>query len=145
MTQLTGKTSVKFRGIEYPLDLTFNLATIQTFEEMTGDDFHAVAFKAINAWRKCSAEKIINPFDIAEVMTQAVTLKHAAVWFYAAAKVNNSKITFDEMQENVLLERAYQHVDEEGKTALSYPIMFVDSVTSVLMGKTKNDGKKKPS
>tara|TARA_R100000501_G_C2598380_1_gene96217 strand:+ start:127 stop:504 length:378 start_codon:yes stop_codon:yes gene_type:complete len=116
------------------------MGVIAAFQTETGADFMACAIRAINAFHK--SRELDNPLDQAEMMTAAVRMDHAAWLFFLAARELDTQVTFEEIQEHVLLEGPIEKIiedHEEGKDGdtkftRSYPVLFTDLVIFATLG-----------
>lgn len=129
-----------------PYPMRINLAVLAQFEEETGTCFNTIAVRALYAWEQ--SQKAESSLARAEYLTEAISMKHAAILFYLAAKQKDSHVTFPEIQEAVLMEGAISRLTDtkEGepiKSSRSYPVLFVELVMFALMGVF--DKKKEPS
>jgi len=128
-----GEKKLTIADVDYTM--TINMGTIAEFQSETGADFMAVSMRAINAYHK--SRECSNALERAAMMTEAVSLDHAAHLFYIAAKAGNSVVEFAEMQEALILEGAL----ERGEN-LTYPVLFVALVEFAVIG-IVDDVKKK--
>ena len=132
-----GETEITLYGIDYPMK--FDIGVIQQFENRSGKDFPNLALRAISAWIKVQERRLasddpqmINHLEIGLALTEVISREDAAHLFYLGAHAVNSQVTFDEIQEGVLLDGPYRRkiVDEEhsqvGALTDSYPILFVN-------------------
>ena len=112
--------------------MTFNMNVIAEFEARTGKDFNHVAISAINAYR--NSEKCGTLSERAEVLTKAISRADAAWLFYIASKESDKLVTFEEIQEAVMLEGFIYREDESGVQHASYPIRFIEAVSFATVG-----------
>ena len=136
-----GEMDVELYFKVYPMKI--NMGVIASFQAETGVDFMHIAIKAINAYNK--SRQSDSTFERAELMTEAVSMEHAAYLFFLAAKEKDSTVTFEEIQEAVLLDGPVERfVDVEGsdKMLRSYPLAFAELATFAALGAV--DSVKKP-
>lgn len=118
----------------YPMKI--NLGVIAKFQSETGKCFNNIAVKSIQAWNKTKDDKI--GINRAASLTDVISMTDAATLFYIAAKEMDSQVTFEEIQEAVLMDGAMPRLDtnEDVEVSLtrSYPILFVDLSMFALVG-----------
>ncbi len=126
-----GETKITLYDKTYPMKV--NMRVIAAFQSETGHDYMHCAMRAMNALQEAQG---LNPLAQAEVMTKAVPMDVAAWFFFLAGKEADSTVTFEEIQEAVLLEgplmRLSENPDSEGRE--SYPVLFTDLVMFATMG-----------
>lgn len=130
---LLGEMSIKLNEIDYNLKLSINV--IAKYEEMTGGDFFADAYKALDAMVK-AAECKDNPTAYASILTSAVSRTQAAWLVFLAAKEGNSVVEFGEIQEAFI-------VDHSLNDDRFHPAIFTTLAMFAINGKSK--AKKKES
>lgn len=136
-----GETTLEIFGRKYPM--IFNMNVVAEFEANAGKDFNHVAISAINAFTSSALCETIQ--QRAEILTKAISRADAAWLFYLAAKEADSFVTFEEMQEAVMLEGFLPRDSEDGSEFASYPILFIQAVSFATMGYINESKKKKPS
>ncbi len=128
-----GEIDIELYFKKYPMRV--NMDVIAQFQTETGKDFMHVAIKSINAYNKSrSADSV---FERAELMTKAVSMLDAAHLFYLAAKEKDSTVTFEEIQEAVLLDGPVEKMvlfEGNEKLVRSYPLAFAELVTFCTLG-----------
>lgn len=129
-----GEKIIKLNGINYPMKV--DLSVIVAFKEETGRDFMEVAIGALNAFAQADHDER-RGIDRAAHLTKYVPLSEAAHLFYLAAHKCNSQVTFDEMQEAVLMEGP---LEVSGRN--SYPVQFVDLCSFAIIGPSDEQTKK---
>lgn len=137
--------------------LKIDMHVVGEFQSETDADFMQVMVKALNAFQESNG--IEESLKRAQVMSSAVRMDHAAWLFYIAAKRADKTVTFEEIQEAVLLEGAIERVDEiyevggqaykengqmftsedensekSAQLVRSYPLVFVEVATFATMG-----------
>ena len=103
-----------------------------------GFDYMKTAIRSINALRKAVN---LDPLDQAELMTSAVSMEEAAHLFFIAAKAMDKTVTFEEIQEAVLLEGPLMQIDKiDDKDAVlqSYPVSFANLCMFASLGVVDN-------
>lgn len=127
--QYNGEITIRLDAKDYPMCI--NMGVIAKYQSETGRDYMHVAIKAINALRKSVG---LSPLDQAALMTEAVSMEDAAWLFYLAAKEMDKTVTFEEIQEAVLMEGPLMMVDAEGELIQSYPVLFGNLVMFATLG-----------
>ena len=127
--QYDGEKIVRLHDKDYPMRV--NMGVIAKFQTETGHDYMLCAVKAMNAMRKAGV--LESAIDQAEVMTEAVPMFDAAWFFYLAAKELDSTVTFEEIQEAVLLEGPLRQIRGDG-VSQSYPVLFADLAMFSILG-----------
>lgn len=125
-----GEIDITLDHKTYPMKV--NMRVIAAFQTETGEDFMKVAIRSMNALRRST--NYDEPLDQAEIMTRAVTLEHAATLFYLAAKEKDRAVTFEEMQEAVLMEGPLAQKGDDGEVIQSYPILFAQLMMFSVLG-----------
>jgi hypothetical protein len=134
-----GETTVNLYDIDYPMK--FDWDVIASFESMTGKDFCNTALKAINAHEETKdVEPLMRRF---ELLTDKISRADAATLFYLAAHKANKVVTFEEIQEAVMMEGMMPRSGEGDLIYRSYPILFVEVVSFATMGILTQQKKKK--
>lgn len=143
-----GETTIRLYGIDYPMK--FDISALNEWEQATGKDFAHLSMQIVLMWtellqrRKAAVQtdgdKVTVRYNIAEEaerLTAVISREDAAQLFYIGAKRENSQVTFEEIQEGVMLDGPYRrkiddenHEDHGGHTE-SYPILFVNVVMSL--------------
>jgi hypothetical protein len=121
----------------YPMKINMNV--IAKFQSETGKDYMRLAIRSMNGLRKCVG---LDATDQAEIMTTAVEMSDAAWLFYLAAKEMDKLVTFDEIQEAVLMEGPLREVNPlDSSVSASYPIQFTELVMFATLGVLDNSKK----
>ena len=142
MNSYRGETKIEIFGRVYPM--IFNMNVIAEFEASAGKDFNHVAISSINAFRNSESCETIQ--ERAQILTGAISRSDAAWLFYLAAKEADSRVTFEEMQEAVMLEGFMPRADDtDGKVFASYPILFIQAMSFATIGYMDESKKKKLS
>lgn len=136
MNHYNGEKTITLYGKVYPMKI--DMGVIGEFNSETGKDYMHTAVKAMNAYVR--AKDLFEPLAVAEIMTGAVSMSDAAWLFYLAAKKMDKSVTFDEIQEAVLLEGPMKKPEDDEQ--MSYPLQFVSLVTFSILG--ASDESKKP-
>ncbi len=149
-----GECTVRLYGIDYPMK--FDNHTLNQWERETGKDFAHLSMEVVLAWThllqqrhaaakaKASGDVTVK-YNIAEEaakLTGVVSKSDAAWLFFIGAKAMNTQVSFEEIQEGVMLDGAYRRKvvdpehpdyspdDDKGYTE-SYPILFVSVVLAL--------------
>lgn len=145
-----GETEIRLYGIDYPMK--FDINVLNQWEQATSKDFAHLTMRCILAWQDLLKRRVASmaqqgaegsdtlKFSIAEEaeqLTSIVSRSDAAHLFYLGAKAANGQVSFDEIQEGVMLDGPYRrkvtdenHPDYEKYTE-SYPILFVNVVLAL--------------
>ena len=140
-----GEIKIKLYGIDYPMRWTAKVYA--KFKSETGVDPHALFMDVIN---EINVMKCIGTFDKdvetanSELMARLSGIVHAeyAAWlFYLSAKEMNSMVSFEEIQEAVLLEGVSQHKEApDGELVQTYPYLVAEfAIFAFDIGNIKND------
>lgn len=134
-----GEIDIALFGKVYPMKI--NMAVVAEFQSETGADYMHVAISAMNAFNK---SLLMDPFERAEQLTQAVPMDQAAWLFYLAAKQMDKTVTFEEIQEAVLNEGPVMIMEsgDDAEVRQSYPLLFTNLVMFATLGVV--DNAKKP-
>ena len=130
--QYNGEIDITLYDKVYPMKINMNV--IAKFQSETQHDYMQVSIRAMNALRKTTQ---LDPFDQAQIMTEAVSMFDAAWLFFLAAKEMDKTVTFEEIQEAVLYEGPLMKVEEE-KVIESYPVKFANLVIFATLGVVDN-------
>ncbi len=130
MNSYDGEVKIKLYDKIYPMRV--NLGVIAEFQSDTGKCFNSVACSALNAWQEISDSEC-SVIERAAVLCECISMEDAARFFYLCAKNVDSQVTFEEIQEAVLMEGAVsRHMN--GEFTRSYPVLFVDICLFALVG-----------
>lgn len=152
--QLTyfGETEITLYGIEY--SMKFDIGVIQQFESRSGKDFPSLALASISAWIELQQARVgeggdeVTHLRIGRELTKVISREDCAHLFYLGAHQVNSQVSFEEIQEGIMLDGPYRRkiTDEDhpqdGELTESYPILFVN-VMLALQRDAYNNIKKK--
>ncbi len=146
-----GEFKLKIYGIEYPMLWNYN--TYCEFESETGMDANTLFTDMVNELNVMQSLGTFNQSEEAsasEVMSRLSGIAQAkyAVWlFYLAAKAKDSAVTFEEIQEGVMLEGVTQNkLDPDGELVSTYPHLVLKFAIDVLsIGVDKDDVNAKKS
>ena len=108
--QYNGELDITLYDKVYPMKINMNV--IAKFQSETDQDYMRVSIRAMNALRKTTN---LDPFDQAQLMTEAVSMHDAAWLFFLAAKELGKTVTFE-----------------------SYPIKFANLVIFATLGVIDN-------
>lgn len=144
-----GEIKLKLYGVDYPMRWTAKVYA--QFKSETGVDPHALFMDVINEINVMKSigifEKEVEPAN-SELMARLSGIVHAeyAAWlFFLAAKQMDSMVSFDEIQEAVLLEGVSQHKmapDEE--LVQTYPYLVAEfAIFAFNIGNVADDGDSK--
>ena len=145
-----GETKLKLYGIDYPM--RWNARTYFQFKTETGIDPNALFMDVVNEINMLKSSGVFD--DDPEIANStlmarltAVVSAECAVWlFYLAAKEMDKAVTFEEIQEAVLLEGVSQTKEgPDDELVQTYPhIVTSFAIFALGIGETDNV-KKKPS
>lgn len=130
--QYNGELDITLYDKVYPMKVNMNV--IAKFQSETDQDYMRVSIRAMNALRKTTN---LDPFDQAQLMTEAVSMHDAAWLFFLAAKELDKTVTFEEIQEAVLYEGPLMRAEDETLIE-SYPIKFANLVIFATLGVIDN-------
>ena len=130
-----GETEVTLCDKKYPL--LVNLEFKAQFRSATGKDFNAFAAKTLAAWE--ASEKEESFFARNSIMADAVPEDLAAYAFYLSAKLRDSQVTLEEMEDAVARTGCIERKDIDG----TYPVMFCKLAYFALVGIYHQEDKKK--
>ena len=131
--------------------MKFDINTLQQWEKATDKDFAHLSMQVVLIWAKMLEERTrdaqpdgngnialkYNIAEEAERLTSVISREDAAYLFFYGAKAMNSQVSFEEIQEGVMLDGPYrrQIKDEDhedfGEYTESYPILFVNVVLAL--------------
>ena len=144
-----GEIKLKVYGVEYPM--RWNARVYAKFKTETGVDPHALFMDMIN---EVNIVKSLGTFekeaDLANTELMArlsgIAQMHLAAWlFYLAANEMDKAVSFEEMQEAVLLEGVMSHkYMPDGELVTTYPyLVFEFAIFALNIGEQPEDVKKK--
>lgn len=148
-----GEFTIKLYGIEYPC--IWNYKTYGEFETKTGRDPNSLFADVINELNVMQSIGVFDNEDeisASEVMTRLAAIAEAkyAVWlFYISAHEKDEAVTFEEIQEAVMMEGITQNkTSPDGELVNTYPqlvLKFAIAVMSIGVDKEDLNAKKSES
>lgn len=144
-----GEIKLKVYGVEYPM--RWNARVYAKFKTETGVDPHALFMDMIN---EVNIIKSLGTFEKetdqanTELMARlsGIAQMHLAAWlFYLAANEMDRAVSFEEMQEAVLLEGVSAHkYTPDGTLVQTYPyLVFEFAIFALNIGEQPEEVKKK--
>lgn len=127
-----GEFKLKIYGIDYPMRL--NARVYGEFKSETGRDLNSIFADVINELNRLRVVGAMDKEDdcaASEMMAglcAIIDMEYAAWLFYLSAKaIKNSMVSFEEIQEAVLLEGVSQNktCSVDGEIVQSYPNLFL--------------------
>lgn len=131
VNKFDGEFKLKVYGIEYPMRL--NARVYAQFKSETGRDLNSLFADVLNELNRLRSIDVLSGADenaASEMMAglcSIIDMEYAAWLFYLAAKEMDNVVTFEEMQEAVLLEGISQNRTYPGSNDIvqTYPSLFL--------------------